>query len=138
MSYSPPRPNLSPRDPGTDAMDLQRLRDYCLAKAGTTEEFPFGPETLVFKVLGKMYALASLTSPNWVNLKCDPDRAIELRAVYEEIKPGYHMNKRHWNTVRLDGRLSRGQLEELVDHSYALVTAGLSRAKRRALGFEAP
>jgi predicted DNA-binding protein (MmcQ/YjbR family) len=117
-------------------MDLQELRDYCLSKPGATEAFPFGEDTLVFKVLGKMFALVSVSSSDWVNLKCEPERALELRAAYEEIRPGYHMNKRHWNTVQLDGRLSRAQVEELVDHSFECVAAGLSRATRRALGLD--
>lgn len=114
-------------------MDFEHLQAYCLAKKGATADFPFDEETLVFKVVNKMFALTVATRPEWVNLKCDPARALELRATYEEVQPGYHMNKRHWNTVRLSGRLTDSQIEGLIDHSYDLVVKGLTRAQRRAL-----
>ncbi|CAH0999570.1 putative protein YjbR [Neolewinella maritima] len=118
-------------------MDLYALRNYCLAKSAVTEELPFGPETLAFKVGGKLFALTGLEQPDLsVNLKCDPERAQQLRERYPDtIIPGYHMNKRHWNTVYLhDGILSDQQLEELIDHSYALVVAGMSRKVRELHG----
>lgn len=116
-------------------MHLDDLRQHCLAKPGATEDLPFGPDTLVFRVRGKMFALAGLdaVSPT-VNLKCDPERALDLRERYADVQPGYHMNKRHWNTVGLRGSVPAGVVRELVDHSYALVVAGLPRRDRDALG----
>ena len=112
-------------------MDISLLYDYCLNKKGTTEEFPFDEETLVFKVGGKMYLLVSLSkweqgSPA-INLKCDPDRAEELRADYNEITPGYHMSKKHWNTLQLNGSLQWSLVKELIDHSYELVYNSLTK-----------
>jgi predicted DNA-binding protein (MmcQ/YjbR family) len=103
-------------------MDLEEFREYCLAKRGATEGTPFGPDNIVFKVGGKMFALASLDEiPPRVNLKCDPDRALDLRDRYEEVQPGYHMNKKHWNTVILAGGIPDRELREMIDHSYELV-----------------
>ena len=103
-------------------MDIETLREYCLAKKAVTESFPFGEDTLVFKVLNKMFLLVSLSAnPLQFNVKCDPDKAIELREQYDTVQPGYHMNKKHWNTVIADGTLSKKQIIELVDHSYNLV-----------------
>lgn len=112
-------------------MNLETYYEYCLAKKGVTEHFPFDEDTLVFKVGGKLFALSSLqqwekNEPS-VNLKCDPERAQELRAEYEEIKPGYHMNKVHWNTVALNGNLPTGFIKELIDHSYELVFKSLTK-----------
>lgn len=116
-------------------MDIETFRDYCLAKKATSEDFPFGPETLVLKVGGKMFALTGLDSDEFtVNLKCDPDRAVELREQHAEIQPGYHMNKKHWNTVHFEGGLDQRLLRELIDHSYELVVASLRKADREALG----
>lgn len=115
-------------------MNIEQLRDYCLAKRGVTEEFPFDETTLVFKVLGKMFALTSLTRlPTAVNLKCDPVRALELRDQYEAVEPGYHMNKKHWNTITLKSDVSSPELRELIDHSYALVVKGMKKADRERL-----
>jgi predicted DNA-binding protein (MmcQ/YjbR family) len=114
-------------------MDLDSFRQYCIAKRGVTEETPFGPETLVYKVVGKVFALAPLDVFDGVNLKCDPERAIELRERYEGIIPGYHMNKQHWNTVDVTGNLPDKLIRELVDHSYALVWASLPAKVRKAL-----
>jgi len=103
-------------------MDLPDLIAHCLSKPGAEETTPFGPDTLVYKVGGKIFALTSPDDfPPRVNLKCDPERAIELRDRYESILPGYHMNKRHWNTVILDGSVPSALVRELVDHSYQLV-----------------
>jgi len=111
-------------------VDLEDFRAYCLTKAGVTESTPFGPDALVFKVGGKIFAIASLDYvPPHVNLKCDPERALELRDRYEEVRPGYHMNKKHWNTIELSGRIPPKELREWIDHSYDLVAAGL-RKKR--------
>jgi len=114
-------------------MHVEQLRDYCLSLPGTTEGFPFDAETLVFKVMGKMFALAPLETGRSVNLKCDPERSEELRAEWEEIQPGFHMSKKHWNTVSLTGRLTDSMIRELIDHSYELVVKGLKKADRLAL-----
>ena len=108
-------------------MNIETFRELCLKKPGTTEETPFGPDTLVFKVMGKMFALTDLNTFESVNLKCDPERAVELREEHEGITPGWHMNKVHWNTVLTDGSVKDALLRELLDHSYALVVASLSK-----------
>ena len=102
-------------------MNIEEFREYCMAKPGVTEEFPFDETTLVFKVMGKMFALTNLDGDWSLALKCDPDRAIELRELYPAIRPGYHMSKVHWNTIVMDGSLSSKLTLELVDHSYQLV-----------------
>jgi len=108
-------------------MNIDLIRQHCLKKKGVTESFPFDDETLVFKVMGKMFALTSLTPPLSINLKCDPERGVELREEYAEIKPGYHMNKTHWNTVDLNGTLRTNFVKELIDHSYELVVNSLPK-----------
>ena len=116
-------------------MHIDTYREYCLAKKGVTEGFPFDESVLVFKVMGKIFALTNIHDDEFsVNLKCDPDRAVELRAEYEEeIIPGYHMNKQHWNTVSFDGDLRNELLKELIDHSYALVAKSLKKSQREEL-----
>lgn len=115
-------------------MDIESFRIYCLSKAETTESFPFDESTLVFKVAGKMFALTGLDRPEFkVNLKCDPERAVELREEYEEVQPGYHMSKKHWNTVDFEGGLHRDLLKELIDHSYELVLKSLKKADRQRI-----
>lgn len=114
-------------------MNIEELRDYCLQKQGSTEGFPFGEDTLVFKVGEKVFLLCSLVNGNRFNAKCDPERAIEWREQYEEIIPGYHMNKKHWNTVFMDGRLTMRQLQELIDHSYDLVFNSLPKKKQEEI-----
>lgn len=111
-------------------MNIEEFRDYCLAKPGVTEETPFGPDTLVFKVGGKIFALTDLNVFTSINLKCDPERAVELREQYDAIKPGYHMNKKHWNTVLLNGQVPYSLLKELIDHSYNLVYGGLTKSEK--------
>jgi len=101
-------------------MNVEEIRDYCLDKNQVTEGFPFGETTLVFKVTGKIFALISLDNM-WMNLKCDPGLAIELREQYDSVLPGYHMNKKYWNTITLDGRLPDRLIKEWVDLSYDLV-----------------
>jgi predicted DNA-binding protein (MmcQ/YjbR family) len=109
-------------------------RSYLLAKPAVTEEDPFGPDVLVYKVLGKMFAtLAFENEEGRMNLKCQPDRAIELRDEHDAIIPGYHMNKKHWNTLRLDGSLAPSLIAELMDHSYDLVVQGLPAKLRNSL-----
>jgi len=109
-------------------MDLAQFREYCLSKPRATEDTPFGPDVLVFKVSDKMFALAALDEvPTTVNLKCDPDLALELRDRYEQVTPGYHMNKKHWNTVGIEGGVPDPELRKMIDHSYDLVVKGLRK-----------
>lgn len=103
-------------------MDLANFREYCLGKPNATEGTPFGPDTLVFKVGGKIFAITSLDEvPARANLKCDPDLALELRDRYEEVRPGYHMNKKHWNTVELEAGIPDVEIRKMIDHSYDLI-----------------
>ncbi|MBK0380166.1 MmcQ/YjbR family DNA-binding protein [Mucilaginibacter segetis] len=108
-------------------MNIEELREYCLTKPAVTEDFPFGEDTLVFKVKGKMFLLAGLEDGQHFNAKCDPEVAVELRERYAEIKPGYHMNKAHWNTVFMAGTLTRKQLCGMIDDSYTLVFKSLPK-----------
>lgn len=108
-------------------MNIEEIRDYCLAKPGVTEGLPFGEDTLVFKVGEKLFLLTSISSGNQFNVKCDPERAVELRERYSEVQPGYHMNKKYWNTVYTDGSLTRRQLCDMIDHSYGLVFKSLPK-----------
>lgn len=119
-------------------MTAVALRRACLALAGATEEFPFGAQTSVFKVGGKLFAISALVSrPLQVSLKCDPELADRLRATYPAIAPGYHLNKRHWNTITIDGSIPDATLTDLLEDSYDLVVAGLPRVRQRALGWGA-
>ncbi len=112
------------------------LRDRCLSFTGAEETFPFGPETSVFKVAGKMFALSNLSADSLrVSLKCDPQLADALRATHAAVIPGYHLNKRHWNTVILDGSLPDDAVNGMIEDSYDLVVSQLPRARRRALGW---
>lgn len=109
-------------------MNLEELRAYCLAKKGVEECFPFGEETFVYKVMGKMFLLAgSDVFPLEINVKCDPDKAIELRDHFACVLPGYHMNKKHWNTIVFDGSVNRKQIEEWIDDSYHLIVESLPK-----------
>lgn len=108
-------------------MDIESFRDFCLAKTGTEESFPFDDKTIVFKVMGKMYALAGIEQFKSTNLKCDPEYAIELRADYNDINPGFHMNKKHWNTVTVNGDVMDQKVFELIEHSYDIVVKGLTK-----------
>jgi len=115
-------------------MDIEELYHYCRSLKGVSEGTPFGDDVLVFKVMGKIFALVSLTGlPVRVNLKCDPERAVELRARWASVIPGYHMNKKHWNTVVLDGELDAADVVAMIDHSYALVAGSLKKSEREAL-----
>ncbi len=120
-------------------MNLDDFRDYCLAKYAVEETLPFGPNTLVMKVAGKMFALTGLEEEDFrINLKCDPDRAVELRDRHPAIVAGWHMNSRHWNTLHVEtGELPDALVRELIDHSYALVVAKLPRRVRDTLGQDA-
>ena len=114
-------------------MDIEEVREYCLSKKKVTEGFPFDNETLVFKVLNKMFCLSNLTHPISMNLKCMPEKAIELREEFDEIKPGYHMNKKHWNTVELEGSLSKSLILKMIDDSYNLVVSKLPKKEQKKL-----
>ena len=115
-------------------MDLESLRNYCLSKKSASEDMPFGEDTLVFRVLGKIFALTSLDTEGCrVNLKCNPDYAIELREKFEDIQPGYHMNKKHWNTVNCENGLDSTLIKSLIDHSYELIVQSMTKAQRDLL-----
>lgn len=109
------------------------LREYCLSKKATTEELPFDDDALVFKVYNKMFALTSISEPKSVNLKCDPEKAIELREHYSCVIPGWHMNKKHWNTINFDGSVSDNFIKSWIDDSYDLVVQGLPLKLRNEL-----
>lgn len=114
-------------------MNIEHLREYCLTKKGVEETFPFDNDTLVFKVMGKMFALTSLSSPTSVNLKCDPEQAIEWRASYHSVIPGFHMNKQHWNTVTFNEDVNDALLLSMVDDSYDLVVKSLTKKLKQEL-----
>ena len=114
-------------------MNIESFREYCISKKGVTEEFPFDSQTLVFKVIGKMFALTDIDLFESVNLKCDPEWSMELREEYTSIIPGFHMNKKHWNTVIIDGSLSDAFIKKLIDHSYDLVVAKLPKLLKAEL-----
>lgn len=113
-------------------MNTEDIRDYCLSKPGAEETLPFGPDTLVYKVNNKIFLLMGLDSaPLRFNVKCDPDKALELREEYPCVLPGYHMNKKHWNTIVIDGSVSNKLLKEWIDDSYTLVAKKASPAKKK-------
>jgi predicted DNA-binding protein (MmcQ/YjbR family) len=114
-------------------MHLDEILQFCLQLKGTTEHFPFDQKTLVFKVMGKMYALIDVEKPDSMNLKCDPERAIELRERYACVLPGWHMSKKHWNTVLLNNELNTNELQELIVHSYELVVSSLPKKLQHEL-----
>jgi predicted DNA-binding protein (MmcQ/YjbR family) len=117
-------------------MDANELRRCCLQHAGSVEDFPFGPEHSVFKVAGKMFALSALDrAPLEVSVKCEPELAAQLRHSYRAIRPGYHLNKRHWNTLTLDGSLPDQLVRDLIEDSYDLVVSALPRRLRQQLGW---
>ena len=112
-------------------MNIEEIRDYCLAKPNVEEALPFGPDTLVYKIKGKIFLLMGMDRvPLQFNVKCDPQNAIELREEYDCVIPGYHMNKKHWNTIVVDGSVSNAQLKEWIDWSYDLVK-GKPKAKKK-------
>jgi predicted DNA-binding protein (MmcQ/YjbR family) len=110
-------------------MNIEIVREYCLSKKDVTESFPFGEDTLVFKRSGKIFLLANLDGDLSLNLKCDPSMAIELRERYSSVVPGYHMNKKHWNTVELGGGIPEAELRGMIDHSYDLVVTRLPKRR---------
>ncbi len=111
-------------------MNIESLREYCLTKKFVTEEFPFDATTLVFKVCGKMFALTNLDGDLSINIKCDPDKAIELRERFPSVQPGYHMSKIHWNTVYIDGSIPDKLIMEWIDDSYNLIVSKLPKKER--------
>ncbi len=114
-------------------MNLETIREHCLNKKGVTEDFPFDEETLVFRVAGKIFLLVNTTFTEFINLKADPEQAIEWRERFEGVKPGYHMNKKHWNSVYLDGSVPYKEILIMIDHSYDLVVAGLTKKQKQKL-----
>ena len=114
-------------------MDIEEIIAYCLSKKGAEDSFPFDDTTLVIKVGGKIFILISLEGDLWINLKCDPDRAIELRESNPAISPGYHMSKKHWNTIVLDGSMTKKLLLDMIDHSHELVYQSLAAKIRLEL-----
>ncbi|GAA5315828.1 MAG: MmcQ/YjbR family DNA-binding protein [Candidatus Pelagadaptatus aseana] len=121
-------------------MNFEQAHRYFLSKPEATEDFPFYPDVPVFKIRGKMFGLLSYGSKGKanaeiarMNLKCDPEQALTLRFFFDAVKPGYHMNKKHWNTVMLDGSVPEYDLRQMIDHSYALVVKGLKKSERRSL-----
>jgi len=116
-------------------MNIEELRNYCITKKAVTESFPFDETTLVFKVAGKMFALIDLEGELSVNLKCEPERAIKLREEYPAITSGYHMDKKHWNTIKIDDSLSDALIFELIDHSYDLIISKLTKKQKLEFGF---
>ena len=109
-------------------MDFETIRKYLLDEPGATQEFPFGPSAMVFKVRGKMFALIAVKeTPLRINLKCDPELALHLRAAYDAVQPGYHMNKKHWNTITIDGSLPDEEIVTMIDDSYDLVVKRLGK-----------
>ena len=111
-------------------MNIEEFRNYCLSKYGSTEEFPFDENILVFKVKGKIFALVDVDLFQSINLKCDPEKALALREKYESVKPGYHMNKKHWNTIAMDCSVSDNELHYWINHSYELVVSKLPKKIR--------
>jgi len=115
-------------------MNIETIREYCLSKENVEEDLPFGPDVLVYKVDGKIFLLVSFDEdPLQFNVKCDPDLAVELREEYSCVIPGYHMNKKHWNTIVWDGSISDNLIRELIDHSYNLVVASLPKKQRNEM-----
>ena len=115
-------------------MNIENLRDYCLFKKGAEETLPFGPDVLVYKVSGKVFLLCSLDAEQLqFNVKCNPDKAVELREQYECVQPGYHMNKKHWNTIIVDGSVSSNQIKEWIDDSYDLIIERLPKKQKDSL-----
>lgn len=116
-------------------MNIEDFREYCIAKKAVTEEFPFDDVTLVFKVANKMFALTSLDKEFSINIKCDPEYAIELREKHPSVQPGYHMNKKHWNTVYVDGSVKDDELKQWIDDSYNLIVKSLTKKVKEEFGF---
>jgi predicted DNA-binding protein (MmcQ/YjbR family) len=117
-------------------MNIESLREYCISKKGVEECFPFNEDTLVFKLLGKMFLMTDLVDDLWICIKCDPEKAIELREQYPFVMPGYHMNKKHWNTIKIDEQISDQLYFGWIDESYELVKKSLSKKLQSELDNE--
>jgi predicted DNA-binding protein (MmcQ/YjbR family) len=111
-------------------LNIESFRSFCLSKKGVTEEFPFDKNTLVFKVMGKMFALTDLDSFESINLKCDPETGVQLREQYVSVLPGYHMNKKHWTTVMMDGSIPDRLIKQWIEQSYRLVVASFTKSQK--------
>ena len=114
-------------------MNIEQVREYCLKKRGVTEELPFDEDSPVYKVMGKIFLIASLTPPFTINVKCDPEKAVELRERYPAVTPGYHMNKLYWNTIEIERTVKNSLIEEWIDHSYEQVVKGLKKSLKEKL-----
>jgi len=114
-------------------MNIEQIREYCLSLKGVTEDMPFGDDTLVFRVMNKIFALINLDGEIRINLKCEPSRAISLREEFSAIIPGYHMDKKHWNTLIMNGILKKDLVTELIDHSYELIVESLPKNKKEEI-----
>lgn len=114
-------------------MNIEELRDYCLSLPKVSEEFPFGPDILVFKIMGKIFCLMNNLAYDYINVKCDPETAVSLREEYAEVQPGYHMNKKHWNSIGLQGSISDNLVREWIYDSYLLVIAGLPKKQQAGI-----
>ncbi len=114
-------------------MNIEEVRDFCLSLPYAREDCPFGPEVVAFRLCGKIFAMLNLKDTSWFVLKCDPEKAVELRETHSEIRPAWHMNKRHWNQIDLSGNLADSFIEDLIRHSYELVTSKLTKKERTAL-----
>ncbi len=114
-------------------MDLELVREYCLKKPGVTESLPFDEDTPVYKVMGKIFLISNLNPPFSINIKCDPEKAVEIREKYDSVTPGYHMNKTHWNTVLLDSLIPDKYILEWIDDSYNLIVSGLKKSDKEKL-----
>ena len=114
-------------------MNLETVREYCLKKKGVTESLPFGGDTPVYKVMGKIFLIANINPPVSINLKCDPEKAVELREHYAAVTPGYHMNKMHWNTILLENNIPNKYILEWMDDSYNLIVEGLKKSEKEKL-----
>ena len=114
-------------------MNIEQYRDYCIAKKGVTESFPFDETTLVFKVMNKMFTLAGIGEFSFINLKCNPEKAIELRERYNGVTPGYHMSKKHWNSISTDGSIADKLIYQWIDDSYELIVSSLTKKLQEEL-----
>ena len=114
-------------------MNIEQVREFCLKKKGVTEELPFDEESPVYKVMGKIFLIAGLNPPVSINVKCDPEKAVELRERYDCVSPGYHMNKLHWITIEIEGTVKNSLIEEWIIHSYDLVVKGLKKSLKEEL-----
>ena len=114
-------------------MDLEKVREYCLKKKGVTESLPFNEDSPVYKVMGRIFCIGNLNPPTSINLKCDPEKAVELREKYDDVQPGYHMNKMHWNTIFFASNIPDKLIYELIDDSYNLIVTKLPKADKEKL-----